>query len=118
MKQPERQIHNSIMEYLSTLSGYTFFTFDNKGSYDPTKKIFRKLKRKWERTDIKPLDIVGYSHRTGKIIWLEVKRPKPNKTYPDKGQRAFIKHCGETNAFARVVRSIDDAIEAIKEFEQ
>ena len=118
--QPERQVHNSILEYFSTLKNYTFYTFDRKGSYDPVKKVFRKIKHKWEREDIKPLDIVGWHHLTGKIIWFEVKLDNTattTKTYPDKEQRGFIEHCQNTNAFVAVLRSITDAKREIKNFE-
>jgi hypothetical protein len=126
--QPERQIHNSIMKYLSTLKDFTFFTFDRKGGYDPAIGQFRKINRKWERDDIKPLDIVGWHHLSGCILWFEVKTPKRQRltkdgkvvtaaaTDPNDGQKAFIEHCDNTKAFARVVRSIDDAEEAIKSF--
>jgi hypothetical protein len=126
--QPERQVHNSVMEYLSTLKDFTFFTFDRKGGYDPKRGVFRKIKRKWERYDIAPLDIVGWHHLTGRILWFEVKTPKRKRlnkdgevvnvaaTNPFGEQKAFIEHCGATKAFARVVRSIDNTEEAIQAF--
>lgn len=104
------------MEYLSYQKDFTFLTFDNKGSYDPTKKIFRKLVRKWEPKEMKSLDIVGWFHPTGQVIWLEVKRPKPDKTYLDKEQKAFMLHVLRTNGYAEVVRSIDDARVVVERF--
>ena len=116
-KQPERQIHKAIMEYLGTLPNYTFFTFDRKGGYDPVRKAFRKVPRPGERKDIKPLDIVGWNHDSGKIIWIEVKRPKPNKTYPDKGQKAFISHCDATSARSFIARSVEETKQKMLDIE-
>lgn len=51
-------------------------------------------------------DIVGIYK--GKPLYIEVKRPKPFKTYPSKEQKEFIKQVKEEGGIAFVARSIDD----------
>ena len=114
-KQRERTLHNAIKEYLSLyVKDFTFLTFDRKGSYRADLKKMIKVTHKWEDDEMSPLDLVGWYHKTGQIIWIEVKTPAPNKTYPDKKQKKFLYHCTDTNALNFVCRSVDEAQKIIK----
>jgi hypothetical protein len=107
---------------------FTFLTFDRKGGYDPKVGGFRKILRHGEDPELSPLDILGWQHGTGKILWLEVKTKttrmgKRGKlltkcTKCSDGQEKFRIHCSRTNAYNEVVYSIEDAEAAVRLFKE
>ena len=98
----ENDVQKAICEYL-WYSKIFFYRNNNTPSYDPKRKAFRKM----PPYSIKGVcDIVGIYK--GKPLYIEVKKPKPEKTYPSKEQKEFINKVNEEGGIAFVARSIDD----------
>ncbi len=73
-KQEEKGIENAFINYLN-LRGHFCWSEENTGTYDPTKKLFRKFNNKYKC--LGKADIIGIS-KTGKFIAIEVKNPNVN----------------------------------------
>ena len=101
-KQPERQLQNAILEYLNYLPDVVAIPYDNKGTYDPTRKRFRTRPKYY----IKGVgDIVGW-FRTGHLFWMEIKNPG---RYQSSDQKTFQQMAESTGAIYVVCRSLEDA---------
>lgn len=88
----EKEIQNQIVDYLNKSGLGYFFTVDNKGTFDPTKKVFRRRSKNSMPKGV--ADILGVSK--GQFCALEVKRKSTrNRTTTD--QDAFlaaVRSCG------------------------
>lgn len=71
----EKEIENSILEYLSLLSGCLCYKNNNVGVYDKTKGLFRKPMSKFIPKGV--ADIYGTIH--GRTIYIEVKKESEHK---------------------------------------
>ena len=106
----ERVVHTSILHWLrNVLPGSAFI------AHTPMEG-----RRGWKsQRDLKALGAVAGMPDLG-VIWdgcayfLEVKRPAPSKTYPSKAQRACHAKLEAAGAKVAVVRSIEDARDALK----
>lgn len=103
LKQPEKIIENEILEYLNSFPCCWFWKNNNHAVFDPTRRAYR-TKTKWEPKGLP--DIMGFINET--VVFIEVKRPKPNKTYPNADQKEFLQKAKEHGAIAFVARSLDD----------
>lgn len=98
----EAGIQKAILEYLE---------------YRPDVKADRvnsgKIQTKWgtwiQLAKDGTSDIIGCYN--GRFLAIEVKKPKPNKTYPTKEQRDFIQEINDLGGLAFVARSVEDVIE-------
>lgn len=107
-KQPEKIIENEILEWLNNQPGCWFWKNNNHAVFDPTRRTFR-TKTKWEPKGL--TDIQGFWKE--QMIFIEVKRPPPNKTYPSADQKEFIARAISHGAIAFVARSLDDVQEQL-----
>ena len=80
----EKEIENSILDYLKANVAGVWFKHQSVGLFDPTKRIFRKV-GKHHLNGVS--DILGVLHPSGKFVAIEVKRPK-QKLSPQ--QKEFI----------------------------
>lgn len=106
MATPEKQIENSILEYLH-LKGLYCWKNQSVGIYDPTKKAFRR-KSKYDKNGVS--DILGILPN-GTLLAIEVKldnTPTTKKTYPSKEQKEFIENINNNKGIAFVARSVRD----------
>jgi len=97
----EKEIENSILQYLSLIKIGYFWKNNSTGVYDPTRKIFRKTKNPYLINGV--ADIIGVV--MGRIVMFEVKS-KSGKQPPS--QIEFEKNITENGGLYSVVRSIDD----------
>ena len=100
----ESTIQTSICEYLE-LRRHFFWRSNNTAIYDSSRKIFRALP-KYAKKGVP--DIIVIQKGTGTFIGLEVKKPKPKKTYQSKDQKLFESGITACGGLYYVVRSIDD----------
>lgn len=98
----EKQIENSILDYLSLIPNCFAWKNQTTGLYDPTKKVFRKSHSKHLINGVS--DILGIYQ--GKMLAIEVKRPSNKKRTP--AQNAFINSIVEKGGIAFYATSIDD----------
>jgi hypothetical protein len=98
----ENEVLQAICEYL-WYNKIFFYRNNNTATYQPDTKRYRRMP-KWSMKGVS--DIVGIYQN--KPLYIEVKRPKPNKTYPSKEQKEFINRVIEEGGIAFVARSIDD----------
>jgi hypothetical protein len=109
MASVEKPIENAILEYLKQIG---IFAWKNQstGMWDPTKKLYRKS---WNKNHINGVsDILGILP-DGRFLAIEVKTPKPNKTYPSKNQREFIERITHSGGMAIVARCVGDVSDAL-----
>lgn len=59
-------------------------------------------------------DLIGFVHKNGRFFALEVKTPTGRA---QKNQKLWAEHVNKNGGFARIVRSVDDALQALKEAE-
>jgi hypothetical protein len=108
--QTEKEIESAILDLLKTVP-YGFFWKNNSGGvFDPTKRVFRKNTNPHIINGVP--DILGLID--GMFIGIEVKKPKPNKTYPSKDQKAFIAKVESVGGIAFVARSVQDIEEFLE----
>jgi len=50
----------------------------------------------------------------GAFLAIEVKKPKPDKTYPSKEQKAFMKRINDDGGIAFVARDVDTVKKMLK----
>jgi len=108
----EKQIENTILEYLSHVPGLFAFKINTMGVFDPKKQIHRTLSRYVAKGTA---DILCCYR--GQFLAIEVKRPKSEfgpKTYPSKDQKSFLEKIDAAGGFAMVARSVDEVIAAVK----
>lgn len=110
-KVTEKEIENAILDYLKTIPDSFFWKNNSGGVFDPKARVFRK---NTNRHIIKGVpDILGMIE--GRFVGIEVKKPKPNKTYPSKEQKDFITRVEEIGGIAFIARSVSDVEEILEE---
>lgn len=107
LKQTEKEIENSILEYLYYFHLGYFWKNNSVGIFDPTKKIFRKSKNKYAVNGV--ADIIGCID--GKFVSFEVKS-EAGKQLPD--QKEFQKNIEHAHGKYAVVKSINEVIQYLK----
>ena len=96
----EKQIENSILDFLSYLPG-CYWKNNSVGVYDPIKKVHRKP-GKYHRNGVS--DILGFDN-TGKFIAIEVKTSKGRLS---QNQKLFLEDVNRNGGVGFVARSVDD----------
>lgn len=109
MNITEKQIENSILEYLETRRDCIAWKNQSVGVYDPKRNKFRKSKNRFHKNGVS--DIICMM-KDGFVLFLEVKTQKGRQT---EDQKKFEQNCDSMNQFYRVVRSIEETIKAINE---
>lgn len=104
----ENEVQKAIMQYL-WYNKIFFYRNNNFPAYDTKRKAYRQMPPGTMRG---VSDIVGIYK--GKPFYIEVKKPEPDKTYPAKEQKDFIKKVQDEGGIAFVARSIDDVIAGLK----
>lgn len=102
----EKEIQVQIINALHAKKLGYFFTVDNKGTYDPVKKVFRKRSKNSMPAGVS--DILGITP-DGLFVALEVKTPQRRRVVSD-DQKNFLKAILERGGVAGVVTSIDEAL--------
>ena len=100
----EAGIQDAIMDYLGYRQDVWSFRC-NSGS------ILTKYGGKVILAPKGTSDIIGTWN--GRFLAIEVKKPKPNKTYPSKVQREYIEMINDLGGLAFVARSVEDVIEQL-----
>jgi len=98
MATPEGMIEKSILRYLSARSVFAF-KIKSMGTFDPTRKVFRKPSPLYRKG---VSDILGIYN--GVPIAIEVKSPK-GRVSPD--QESFLKDFVAAGGRALVARSVE-----------
>lgn len=106
----EKDIEKAILEFLEAM-GWFAWKNPTVGTWDQKKGVYRAPRNPYQIRGAS--DIIAI--RDGKVMWLEVKTPKGRQT---KHQKMFEKRITENGGFYFVVRSIDDAREAIHQTQQ
>lgn len=109
LKETEKQIENSILEYLSLIKIGFFWKNNSTGIFDPTRKVFRKAKSKFLINGV--ADIIGVAG--GSFICLEIKSEKGKQS---ESQKIFSERFTKNGGKYAVVRSISDVIITFKEW--
>lgn len=110
MHRSEKSIEKEILQYLNIRPNWFAFKINCTGTYDPTKKVFRK-KSSYSINGIS--DIIAVYK--GLIVCLEVKTPKGRLS---ENQKIFLEKIQKYGGAAYVVRSIADAKRICEEVEQ
>lgn len=108
----EQGIERQILEFLKCEGIFAWKNYST-GTFDPTRKKFRKHKNKLKGV----ADILGILAPHGRSLAIEVKRPKTAfsaKTYPTKDQKIFLDNTNRNGGLGFVARSVDDVIEQLK----
>lgn len=106
----EKQIETDILNFLNSVPNVFAFKVNTVGTFDPRKRVFRTNKNPHLHNGTS--DIIGCAW--GKCFAMEVKKPKPSKTYPSKNQKLFIEKINSALGHGCVVRSVDEAREQLK----
>ncbi len=102
--ETEKEIENAILDRLKIVPNSFFWKNNSGGIFDPKARVFRK---NTNRHIIKGVpDILGLI--AGRFVGIEVKKPKPNKTYPSKDQKVFIEKVESVGGIAFIARSVED----------
>lgn len=107
----EKVIETDILDYLNTVPGAFFWKNNSGGVFDPTKRVFRKNTNPHIFNGVS--DILGLYK--GQMVVIEVKRPKPNKTYPSQAQKDFIARVDSCGGAGYIARSVEDAEEIMED---
>jgi hypothetical protein len=105
MGQPEKEIENAILEYLSFVKVFAWKN-QSTGIWDPTKKVFRKSTNPYHVNGV--ADILGIYLQTP--LAIEVKTPKePGKAGGTLSayQRRFLYDFWRNGGIAMVARNVD-----------
>jgi len=97
----EKEIENSILNYLDFLPNCFAWKNQNVGIYDARKRTYRKSNSKHQFKGIS--DILGIYK--GKMLAIEVKQPKKK---PTEDQQKFINKINENGGIAFVATCIND----------
>ncbi len=100
-EETEKEIQNSILEYLAYRKDVFAWPNQSVGIFDPVRKVFRKSHSKHHLNGVS--DILGIYR--GKPLAIEVKT-KIGKVSPD--QRDFLHQFGEEGGVCFVARSVQD----------
>lgn len=110
----EKEIENQILEYLSYLPEVYAWKNQSVGVFDPVKNNFRKPS-KYQLNGVSDIiGIVTQGPNQGRMIALEV---KSNRGVVSDSQKEFLNNMEKFGAIWGVVRSLDDTIELLKEYE-
>ena len=102
----EKDIQIQIVRYLNLKKMGHFFTVDNKGTFDPKKKVFRKRGKDAMPKGVS--DILGVC-ADGVFCAIEVKTPqRRSQVTPD--QENFLKRVAGHGGRSGVATSLDEAI--------
>lgn len=108
-KETEKDIENSILDFLKRVPDCKAWKNQSVGIFDPTRQAFRSR----TKHQIKGVsDILGIYKK--RMICFEVKSARGRLTAE---QDEFIKEMNSLGALARCVRSIDDVILALQEID-
>lgn len=99
----EREIEQSILEWMNLQQGCKAWKNKSTGTYDPVRKVFRKQGGKY--TEKGTSDILGIYN--GRMLCIEVKSAK-GKVSPE--QKSFLEAMADLGAACAVVRSLDDVV--------
>ncbi len=110
MKLLEKQIENSILEYLAWRK---IFAWKNQsvGIWDAKKQIYRKPNNKHHKKGVS--DIIGVFK--GKPLFIEVKKPG-GKASSD--QITFLTEAAKNGAIAIIAESVEDVSKELEFFEK
>ena len=100
----ESDILYSVCEMLTTMKVF-FWRNNNIPVYDPIRQCHRALP-KFARHGVP--DIIAIRPREGRIVCLEIKKPKPEKTYQSKEQKQFEADVKAAGGEYFVIRSLED----------
>jgi len=106
----EKEIETGILDYLRDVPNSFFWKNQSVGIFDPKKRVFRKNRNPHAINGVS--DILGLL--AGRMIAIEVKKPKPSKSYPSKDQKDFIAKVNSVGGAACVARSIEDVQEFLE----
>lgn len=101
MATPEGLIQNAICLYLETRTDLFFWVSKTQGTYDPTRRTFRKMGR-WNRKGVPDITAVLDD---GRMLLIEVKSKTGRLS---KEQKEFHKKVEELGAMVIVARSVED----------
>ena len=103
--EKEKSIETKVLTYLNSIPGAFAFKVNTTGIFDPKTRRFRKIVNPfiWKGTSDVLCVYYGY------LIAFEIKRPKPNKTYASKDQKAFLERIEDAGGYGYVVRSAEEA---------
>lgn len=107
MKELEKKIETSILDWLNLQPECFAFKINTVGIFDPKTRRFRKNSNPHIHNGTS--DILGSWH--GRMLAIEVKRDKSDygpKTYPSQEQKLFIDRIQRTGGIAFVARSLKD----------
>lgn len=105
MKQSEKEIENSILEFLKIIGVYCWKN-QSVGIYDQAKKIYRKPNSRHHLNGVS--DILGIIQ--GRFLAIEVKSATGSLTGE---QRIFLARVNENGGIAFVARSVEQAAESL-----
>lgn len=106
----EKDIEKLLIEYLLN-KGFFVWKNQSQGTYDPTKRTFRRTS-KYCINGV--CDILGITPQ-GKMLAIEVKTPKTKRNVSD-SQKNFISNIQANNGIAGVawdIESLEDIIRSI-----
>lgn len=106
---PENRIKRDICDFLKSARGF-FFVVDRVGIFDPVRRRYRTNQDPYRRKGVS--DLLGIWR--GRFIAIEVKTPKPKKTYPSKDQKSFLQDVADAGGIAIVARSVEDVRKALE----
>ena len=107
MSRRESDIQGEIITMLRLQFG--IIAHQSKGTEQPSGRAHAM----WDRGGSKGVSDLGATMPGGFALWIEVKKPG-GKIGP--GQQEFIDYQRSQGACAMIARSVDDVIEAIKEW--
>lgn len=109
----EKDVENSILDFLSLLKNCFAWKNQNVGIYDAKRGVYRKPKGRHQFAGIS--DIIGIYN--GMPLFIEVKTPK-NKKRTTEAQELFLAKVKEQGAIAFVASSIKDVIAELELYEK
>jgi len=105
--QKEKEIENSILDYLAHIPNSKFWKNQSGGIFDSKRQCFRKSFNKFHINGVS--DILGIMG--GRFICIEVKSPK-GRLSPN--QKVFLGEITSLGGLAFMARSIDDVKEMFR----
>jgi hypothetical protein len=98
----ENQIQKQILDYLEKDNRVAWHARNNTGA--------TKTDNRFIRFGFKGDSDIKGQMQTGQYLAIEVKKPKPKKTYANKDQKAFLTKVFENGGVSGVARSVEDVI--------
>jgi hypothetical protein len=112
----EKQIENQVLEWLNYQPGIVAIKVNTTGTYDPTRKVFRKIKNKFIHLGTSDIFGIAYSWP----FTMEVKTPETIKLFwttkkqREVNQREFLQMVIKYGGYATCIASLEDAMAFIK----